>query len=126
MAKNQSLPAHLQEKDSRGEDSLTMYEHQEKPTAWWPRPSLSNPRSTNDIVWAILRTNPTLLQFVTNRVLTVVFKQQKLLLKQYYQTNPYNLLWKYYKNINNRNTSFKKDVKSPFEYRLFCWKLKTL
>ena len=34
MAKNQSLPAHLQEKDSRGEDSLTMYEHHEKPTAW--------------------------------------------------------------------------------------------
>ena len=66
MAKNQSLPANLQEKDSSGEDSLTMYEHYEKPTAWWPRPSLSNPRSTSDIVWAILRTNPTLLQFVTN------------------------------------------------------------
>ena len=31
MAKNQSLPAHLQEKDSRGEDNLTMYEHHEKP-----------------------------------------------------------------------------------------------
>ena len=70
MAKNQSLPAHLQEKDSRGENNLTMYEHYEKPTAWWPRPSLSNPRSTSDIVWVILRTNPTLLRFVTNRVLT--------------------------------------------------------
>ena len=34
MAKNQSLPAHLQEKDSRGEENLTMYEHHEKPTAW--------------------------------------------------------------------------------------------
>ena len=34
MAKNQSLPAHLQEKDSRGENSLTMHEHHEKPTAW--------------------------------------------------------------------------------------------
>ena len=34
MAKNQSLPAHLQEKDSRGEDNLTMYEHHEKPTTW--------------------------------------------------------------------------------------------
>ena len=34
MAKNQSLPAHLQEKDSRGEDNLTMHEHHEKPTAW--------------------------------------------------------------------------------------------
>ena len=33
MTKNQSLPAHLQEKDSRGEDNLTMYEHHEKPTA---------------------------------------------------------------------------------------------
>ena len=30
--KNQSFPAHLQEKDSRGEDNLTMYEHHEKPT----------------------------------------------------------------------------------------------
>ena len=52
MAKNQSLPAHLQEKDSRGEENLTMYEHPGKPTAWWPRPSFSNSRSTNDIVWA--------------------------------------------------------------------------
>ena len=34
MAKNQSLPAHLQEKDSRGEDNLTSYEHHEKPTTW--------------------------------------------------------------------------------------------
>ena len=34
MAKNQSLPAHLQEKDFRGEDNLTMYELHEKPTAW--------------------------------------------------------------------------------------------
>ena len=34
MAKNQNLPARLQEKDSRGEDNLTMYEHHEKPTAW--------------------------------------------------------------------------------------------
>ena len=32
MAKNQSLPAHLQEKDSRGEDHLTLYELHEKPT----------------------------------------------------------------------------------------------
>ena len=34
MAKNQSLPVHLQEKDSRGEDNLTLYEHHEKPTIW--------------------------------------------------------------------------------------------
>ena len=34
MAKNQSLPARLQEKDSRGEDNLTMYGYYEKPTAW--------------------------------------------------------------------------------------------
>ena len=34
MAKNQSLPAHLQEKNSRGEDNLTTYEHHEKPTIW--------------------------------------------------------------------------------------------
>ena len=74
MAKNQSLPARLQEKDSRSEDDLTMYGYHEKPTAWWPRPSLSNPRSTNDIVWAFLRASPTLLWFVTNRVLTNTFK----------------------------------------------------
>ena len=73
MAKNQSLPAHLQEKDSRGEDNLTTHEYHEKSTAWWPRPSLSSPRSTNDIVWAVLRANPTLLRFVTNRVLTNIF-----------------------------------------------------
>ena len=71
MAKNQSLPAHLQEKDSRGEDNLATNEYHENPTAWRPRPSLSNPRSTNDIVWAFLRANPTLLRFVTNRVLTI-------------------------------------------------------
>ena len=34
MAKNQSLPAHLQEKDSRDEDNLTMSGYHEKPTAW--------------------------------------------------------------------------------------------
>ena len=34
MAKNQSLPAHLQEKDSKGEENLTLYEHHEKPTIW--------------------------------------------------------------------------------------------
>ena len=34
MAKNQSLPAHLQEKNSRGEENLTMHEHHEKPTTW--------------------------------------------------------------------------------------------
>ena len=61
MAKNQSLPAHLQEKDSRGEDHLTLYECREKPTTWWSGPNLSNPRSTNDIVWAFSRANPTQL-----------------------------------------------------------------
>ena len=34
MAKNQSLPAYLQEKNSRGEDNLTMHKYHEKPTAW--------------------------------------------------------------------------------------------
>ena len=29
MAKNQSLPAHLQERNSRGEENLTLYEHHE-------------------------------------------------------------------------------------------------
>ena len=76
MAKNQSLPAHLQEKDSRGENNLTTYEHHKKPTAGWPRPSLSNPRSTNDIVWAFLRANLTLLWFITNRVPTIIFSKK--------------------------------------------------
>ena len=43
MAKNQSLPAHLQEKDSRGENNSTMCELHEKSTAWWPGPSLFKP-----------------------------------------------------------------------------------
>ena len=72
MAKNESLPAHLQEKDSRGDDHLTLYEHHEKPTADRSRPNLSNPRSTNDIVRAVLRANPTLLRSATNRVPTNV------------------------------------------------------
>ena len=29
MAKNQSLPAHLQERDSKGKENLTLYEHHE-------------------------------------------------------------------------------------------------
>ena len=70
MAKTESLLAHLQEKDSRGDDHLTLYEHHEKPTADRSRPSLSNPRSTNDIVRAVLRANPTLLRSATNRVPT--------------------------------------------------------
>ena len=32
MAKKQNLLAHFQEKDSRGEENLTLYEHHEKPT----------------------------------------------------------------------------------------------
>ena len=44
-----------------------------KTTVLWPRPSLSNPRSINDIVWVFLRTNPTLLRVVTNCDLTVLF-----------------------------------------------------
>ena len=34
MAKNQSLPAPLQEKNSKGEEDRTMHEFHEKPTAW--------------------------------------------------------------------------------------------
>ena len=34
MAKNQSFPACLQEKDSQGEHDLTMSDHHEKPTVW--------------------------------------------------------------------------------------------
>ena len=34
MAKNQSLPARLLEKDSQGENDLTMYEHRERLTVW--------------------------------------------------------------------------------------------
>ena len=66
MAKNESLPAHLQENDSRGDDHLALYERHEKLTAYRSRPSLSNPRSTNDIVRAVLRANPTLLRSATN------------------------------------------------------------
>ena len=72
MAKNQSLPARLREKNSQGEHNLTMYGHHEKPTVWWLRPSLSNPRSINDIVWAFLRANSILFWVVTNCVLTSI------------------------------------------------------
>ena len=34
MAKNQSLPARFQEKDSEGENDLTTYERYEKPIVW--------------------------------------------------------------------------------------------
>ena len=68
MAKTESLPAHLQEKGSGGDDQLTLYERHERPTACRSRPSLSNPRSTNDIVRAFSRANPTLLRSATNRV----------------------------------------------------------
>ena len=71
MAKNQSLPAHLQEKNSMGEDDLDTRKYHEKPIARRLRPSLSNPRSTNDIVGAPLRANPTPLRSATNRVPTI-------------------------------------------------------
>ena len=80
MAKNQSLPAHLQEKDSRSEENLTIYEHHEKPTIWWPRPSLSNPRSTNDIVWAFLRATPNCYEIVSLQKLTYFQKWRKFIL----------------------------------------------
>ena len=67
IAKNESLPAHLQEKYSRGDDRLTLYERHEKPIAYRSRPSLSNPRSTNDIVKTVLHVNLTLLRSATNR-----------------------------------------------------------
>ena len=69
--KNKSLPAHLQENDSRGDDHLTPYKRSEKPTAYRSRPSLSNPRSTNDIVRAVLRANPTQLRSAANRDPTI-------------------------------------------------------
>ena len=70
--KKESLPAHLHEKYSRGDDHLTLYERLENPTAYRSRPSLSNPRSTNDIVRAVLRANPTLLRSATNRDPTII------------------------------------------------------
>ena len=71
MAKTESLPAHLQEKDSRGVNHLTLYERHEKPITCRSRPSLSNPCSTNDIVMTFSRANQTLLRSATNRVLTI-------------------------------------------------------
>ena len=80
MAKNESLPAHLQEKDFRGDDHLTLYERHEKPTANRSRPSLSNPRSTNDIVRAVLRANPTSLRSATNRDPTLIKTHTKIVI----------------------------------------------
>ena len=79
MAKTESLPAHLQEKDSKGDDHLTLYERHEKPTAYQSRPSLSSPRSTNDIVRAFSRANPTPLRSAINRVPTLLFTSLKFI-----------------------------------------------
>ena len=84
MAKKESLPAHLQEKDSRGDDHLTLYERHEKPIACRSRLSLSNPRSTNDIVRAFSRANPTPLRSATNRVLTIILRNFLLLTPLFY------------------------------------------
>ena len=54
-----------------GEDNLDTRKYHEKPTARRSRPNLSNPRSTNDIVGASLRANPTQLRSATNRVPTI-------------------------------------------------------
>ena len=81
MAKNESLPAHLQEKDSGGDNHLTLYERHEKPISCRSRPSLSNPRSTNDIVRAFSHANPTPLRSATNRVLTILIKNDYFLNK---------------------------------------------
>ena len=83
MAKNESLPAHLQEKYSRGDDRLTLYERHEKPIACRSRPSLSNPRSTNDIVRVVLRANPTLLRSATNRDPTIIICQTLEMIKRF-------------------------------------------
>src|SRR6266702_3481309 len=58
MARNLSLPAHLQEKDSRGVEKLKLTRTPRKPTACQPGPSLSNPRSTNDIVRGLFTCEP--------------------------------------------------------------------
>ena len=76
--RNESLPAHLHEKYSRGDGYLTLYERPEKPTAYRSRLSLSNPRSTNDIVRAVLRASPSLLRSATNRVLTNIKVEKQL------------------------------------------------
>jgi len=39
-------------------ENLTLYEHHEKPTACRSRPSLPNPRSTNDIVRGLFTCEP--------------------------------------------------------------------
>ena len=73
MAKNQSLPAHLQERVSMGEDDLNTHERHDKPTACRSRPRLPNPHSTNDVVGApFLRANPSPLRSATNRVPTYI------------------------------------------------------
>ena len=83
MAKNQSLPARLREKNSQGEDNLTMYVHHEEPTVWWPRPSLSNPRFINDIIWAFLRANPTPYGSLQIASLQLYIKNSCMILAQF-------------------------------------------
>ena len=73
MAKEREPPNPPPREKLRGDDHLTLYERHEKPTADRSRPSLSNPRSTNDIVRAVLSANPTLLRFATKRVPTYIY-----------------------------------------------------
>ena len=67
MAKNQSLPARLQKKDYQGEHDL---DHIGTSRRTHRLVTKAYPRSTNNIVWAFLHANPTLLRVVMNRVHT--------------------------------------------------------
>ena len=71
MAKNQSPPAHLQEKDSSSEHDLILYEHHNKPPFGDQGLAFQTHALQMILFGPFLRANPTLSRVVTNRVLTI-------------------------------------------------------
>ena len=70
MAKNQSLPAHLQEKDSSSEHNLILYEYHDKPLSGDQGLAFQTHALQMILFEPFLRANPISYWVVTNRVLT--------------------------------------------------------
>ena len=77
MAKNQSLPAYLQEKDSLSEHDLILYEYHDKPPSGDQGLAFQTHALQMILFGPLLRANPILLWVVTNCVLTgSIFKNE--------------------------------------------------
>ena len=71
MAKNQSLPAHLQEKDSRGEDHLPCMNAMKNSPPGDQGLAFQTHALQMTLFEPFSRANPTLLRFVTDFALTI-------------------------------------------------------